>query len=376
MAFWRLRYFLFWLLKRRDPRNAWAFLYSTLFTRDAGLALLDPIYRRFPSLAPYPKQIEVEVTTHCNLRCRICEHSYWNEKPRNMSYDEFLRIMEMFPDLKWIGLTGIGSGFLNPDYMRMLRFLKTEKKCFVEFFDHFAFMKEEWLHELIEIGVDKIWVSLENAKRETYNRTRIGSDFDRVLYNLKKLIDFKAAMKSPLPELWFHFIVTQENCCEMEEYIDLVNSLTEKIRRISPPLIFWTNLLGFDEVKELCIEVPFDLKERVMMKCRQKKIFSVWNENTLKKQPMKNCTKWTEPFILVSGHLQPCCAINEANVRPYQRQNAFMNVFERDFRDFWQGPEMRLFLERMQSGGINPICKYCHIFEHPEILRLHSKTTG
>ena len=370
LALWRLRYLLNWLLVRKDRGNAWAYLYSNIFTRDAGLAILDPIYRRFPSLAPYPREIEIEATTCCNLRCRMCEHTYWNEPSRNMTYDQFLHIMRMFPDLKWVGLTGIGSGFLNPDYMAMLRYLKNTQKCFVEFFDHFHFMKPEWLEELVELGVDKIWVSLENARPETYNRTRIGSNFDSVMENIGRLVEIKRRKSSPFPEMWFHFIVTAENVDEMEEYVDLVDRLTRPIRHLNAPLIFWTNLLGFQEVKDLCANVSEAQKARVMKKCREKKIFYVWNENLSEKQEMKNCTKWTEPFILVSGHIQPCCAINEANVRQFQRENSYLNVFESDFREFWYGPGMKNFLGTMQSGGINKICSYCHIFQHPEIKRI------
>ncbi|HNV71049.1 MAG TPA: radical SAM protein, partial [Candidatus Ozemobacteraceae bacterium] len=184
LGLWKALVLCYWLLCRRDWRNAWSFVYATLFTRDAGLALLDPIYRIFPRLASYPKQIEVETTTACQLKCQICEHSYWNEKPRHMSFEQFLQIMNMFPDLRWIGLTGIGSGFLNPDYRRMLRFLKQEKKVFVEFFDHFSHLEKSWMDEWIDLGIDKVWVSLENARAESYEKNRVGASFAKVMENL------------------------------------------------------------------------------------------------------------------------------------------------------------------------------------------------
>ncbi|MFQ6118808.1 MAG: hypothetical protein ACE5KE_02860, partial [Methanosarcinales archaeon] len=61
----------------------------------------------FPWTVPYPPSIEIEPTTRCNLRCTICEHTYWNEKGRDMSFKEFKGIVDQFPRLKWIGLTGI-----------------------------------------------------------------------------------------------------------------------------------------------------------------------------------------------------------------------------------------------------------------------------
>jgi len=63
IASYKLKYLYHWLFKRRDWGNAYSYIWATLFSRDAGLALLDPIYRIFPSLAGYPKQMEIEVTT-------------------------------------------------------------------------------------------------------------------------------------------------------------------------------------------------------------------------------------------------------------------------------------------------------------------------
>jgi MoaA/NifB/PqqE/SkfB family radical SAM enzyme len=231
-------------------------------------------------------------------------------------------------------------------------------------------MKREWLEAFVELGIDKIWVSLENAKAETYNQARSGSDFQTVMANLNTLMDIKLARKSPFPELWFHFIVMRDNYTEMEAYVDMVADLTQRVRHLSPPLIFFTNLLGFEEVKDICMTVPPDLRHRVEEKCRQRGVFQVWNENVTHEKPMSQCTKWTEPFILVTGHLQPCCALNEANARPFQEAHAFMNVHEEDFHSFWAGDGMNTFLKTLQQGGINEVCKNCHVFHHPDTTRI------
>jgi len=366
LAKYKIRYLLHLLLDRNDWRNAWSYVWATLFSRDAGLALQDVLYRYFPNLGPYPKQLEVEVTTACNLKCAICEHTYWTEKPRHMTFEQFKRVIDQFPRLRWIGMTGIGSGFLNPDYMKMLRFLKEERHCFVEFFDHFFTMTEEVSRELVRIGINKIWVSIESARRETYNRIRIGSDFDRVIGNIDALMKMKREMKSPIPELWFHFIINRHNVDEMEEYVDLVSELAKTERGLSAPIIYWTRLLAFEPVNDLVTVPSPDRMRHIERKCRSKGIFPVVNENVVCAQPMSTCTKWNEPFVLVTGHLQPCCALNEANDRPYQEEHAFVNVLATDFRQWWRSPQKREFVGNLKKGTVNPVCKNCHIFRHPE----------
>jgi len=101
-------------------------------------------------------------------------------------------------------------------------------------------------------------------------------------------------------------------------------------------------------------------------KCRQRGIFSIFNENLSCDKPMRSCTKWNEPFVLVTGHVQPCCALNEANDRPYQERHAFLNLFEADFREWWNSGEKDTFVKNLRKGIVNPVCKNCHIFRHPE----------
>lgn len=366
LARYKIRYLMHWLFDREDWGNAWSYVWATLFSRDAGLALQDVVYQLVPALGPYPQQLEIEVTTACNLKCTICEHTYWTEKPRHMTFEQFRKVVDQFPKMRWIGMTGIGSGFLNPDYMDMLRYLKTERKCFVEFFDHFYNLDEATARELIRIGVNKTWISLESASRDSYNAIRKGSDFDRVVENIRTMVRLKREMRSPIPEFWFHFIINRHNVDEMEDYVDLVADLTKGEKGLSAPIIYWTNLLPFQEVEDLVSRPSVERMAAVVEKCRQKGIFPVVNENVTCDKPMSSCTKWNEPFVLVSGHVQPCCALNEANDRPYQEEHAFGNLFDMDFRIWWKSRGKKTFLENLRHGKVNPVCKNCHIFRHPE----------
>ncbi|HNV72417.1 MAG TPA: SPASM domain-containing protein, partial [Candidatus Ozemobacteraceae bacterium] len=187
--------------------------------------------------------------------------------------------------------------------------------------------------------------------------------------NLSYLVEAKRKRRSPLPELWFHFIINRYNEGEMEEYVNLVDRLTSPVKHLFPPIIFWTNLLAFDEVADLVVAIPEQRREGILQKCQERGIYAIWNENVSHDKSMTQCTKWTEPFILVSGHLQPCCALNEANQRRYQEEHAFINVFEEDFHQFWDGDRLKNFVRTLQSGGINEVCRYCHIFNHPGIWR-------
>lgn len=338
---------------------AYNYVWVSLFTRDSGAALLDPIFYRFPWLAPYPEAIEVETTTKCNLSCTICEHTYWNEKSRDMTFEEFKGIVDQFPKLKWIGLTGIGSSFLNKDYMKMLRYLK-RRSIYVELFDSFTQLNKNIARELVEIGVDKICLSMDAATKETYEKIRVGANFEKVLDNVRTLLHMKKEMKTPIPEFWFHYIVNKDNVYEMPQFVELVHSLG--VNKTGGSLLYWTDLLSFKEVKHLETDIPDDIWQEVLRKGKKLGIEMWWNPDFTPHKPISKCVRFTEPFILVTGHLQPCCIINEANMRDFQKENAVCNLFEQDFRDVWRN-EYKHLRDMIHRNEIPQVCRYCRCFD-------------
>ncbi|MBN2121422.1 MAG: radical SAM protein [Candidatus Omnitrophica bacterium] len=360
MTYSRLRN-IFYLARKGRFKNAYSYLWSSVLTRDSGVALLDPLWRLFPLFTPYPEAIEIEPTTRCHLKCLICEHTYWSEPSRDLSFSDFKRIVNQFPHLKWIGLTGIGSSFLNPDYLKMLEYVK-KKGVYVEFFDTFDLVTEDISRKLVDLAVDKIWLSCEAATQETYEKIRVGGNFGRMLKNVRTFLRLKKEKKALLPELWFHYIINKHNLEEMADYVDFVAELMKDIPQ-SAVLIFYTGLMEFKEVLDLKVaKVPDKIREEVYRRAYKKRIYINWNENIDRNQPPSKCTKWTEPFILSSGHIQPCCVINEANEREFQKENAFMNLLDDEFSHFWHSERFKKFVLTLHEDRFPKVCKNCKVY--------------
>lgn len=321
------------------------------------------MWRLIPYLTPYPKAIEIKPTTKCHLRCIICEHTYWNEPPHDLSFEEFKIIVNQFPHLKWIGITEIGSQFLNKDFIKMLEYLK-RKNVYVEFFDTFDLVNEEIAYKLIDLNIDKVWLSCDTAFKYTYEKIRVGANFEDVIKNVKYFLALKEKRKALLPELWFHYIINKYNLEEMSKYVEMVAELVKGISTNAATLIFFTNLMEFKEVMRIKVwEIPDRIRKEVYRVARRYRIYINWNENITRNQPPKRCTKWTEPFILATGHIQPCCVINEANDREFQKKNAFMNLLEGDFREFWNSKEFKKFLSTLRNNEFPFICKNCKAYK-------------
>lgn len=317
--------------------------------------------RLAPLHIPYPRLIEVEPTTRCNLRCIMCEHTYWKEPSKDMTFEEFKHIVDQFPGLKWICVTGIGESFVNKDFMKMLRYVKS-KKIYVEIFDNFYFMNENIIRELLDIGVDRILPSIESCTKKTYEKIRVGSNFEKVVKNLKFLINEKKRRKQIFPEMDYHYILTKLNIQEVPAFVDFVHSLDPDIKKIS----FTHVLHSFKEVRHLLLdEIPQKVIDEAEKRAKKHGITIGWHANIKEERlrpPIEDCTFWIIPFIFATGHVNICCAGNEANKREFQKRVSFGNILKKPFREIWNSKEYKKAIKMIRQGKCPIQCSTCTTF--------------
>lgn len=376
------REILMYLLRKKGVRAAYNFLFCKLFVKEGeggdgiAFAFIDPLLKLFPGLtaklAPYPYNIEIEITTRCNKKCIICEHTYWSEESRDLTFNEFKWIVDQFPKLKWVNLTGEGDAFLNKDYLKMIKYLKS-KDIPVYLVDSFDLIDEQIAKELVKMGVDGIYVSMDAATKETYEKIKVGCNFERTIANIKKLIEIKKQMKSPLPIICFRYIVTTLNVHEMPKFIELVHSLGGKDALGKNSSVEFASLLVFDEVKHLFVpKVPDEIWRETLEKARKLGV-DVRYAHIGNLPPMEYCTAWLEPYIMMGGYVLPCCAVLQNNNRDFLRRYSFGNIFEKSFREIWYSERYRRFRRMIpdKKAKVPILCKGCRAFDTRRRERLY-----
>jgi len=308
---------------------------------------------------PYPPYLEIETTTACNLKCRICEYTYWDEPNQHMSLQRFRHIFDQFPDLKWIGLTGIGEAWTNPDFPQILEYVK-KHEVYVELYDSFYFTDDEKARLQVELGVEKIFASIDAASKETYEQIRVGSDFDRVIENVVRLDKWKKRLGKYFPEICFHFIVTKDNIHECIDYLELIKSL-----KIDAHFVQFTRMLHpYPQIKDMFVEIPEEKINEVTRRAEELGLQVGWNATVPQmKPPISECLAWWMPFIFVDGTVIPCCCLNEQNDRCWQRDTALGNIFEKPFREIWRGEEYSNMRRKLMEGSVPRNCSRCSIYE-------------
>lgn len=308
-------------------------------------------------LVPYPNYIEIETTTRCPLKCIMCEHTYWHEPSINMDIERFKYLLDQFPRLEWIGLTGIGESFMNKDFAAMLKLVK-ERNIMVELYDPLIFTRKKDIELLVDLGIDQVYISLDAATKETYEKIRIGSNFDKVIENIKYLIRYKWLKETSFPNLDFHFIISSLNMHEMQAYLDFVYSVSPHSK-----ILFTVLLHRYKEIEGFFQKVPPKLIEAIDKRAQEINMNISWNLNVRElKPPISCCTTWTMPFIFVTGEVIPCCSNNEANNRDFQKETSLGNVFEDSFSNIWWGKKYNELRKLITENKKPLVCRDCCIY--------------
>ena len=139
------------------------------------------------SLLSNPISLQIEPTTKCNLRCRMCLSPFWDRKGMEMSFTNFKKIIDQFPLLVTINLQGIGEPLLNKDIFKMIEYCKS-KKMIVLFTSNGTLINEKVAEKFVDYGLDYVIISMDGAVPETFEKIRIGANFNHVIENVKNLI--------------------------------------------------------------------------------------------------------------------------------------------------------------------------------------------
>ena len=308
----------------------------------------------------FPTMLEVEVTTVCNLKCRICEHSYWSEKSQHMPFEKFKGILDQFPKVTWIGLTGIGESFMNPDFLDMVKLVKG-RGAYLELYDTFYFIDEKTANFLLDVQCDKLIISLDAATAETYHKIRIGSDFQRVVGNLKRMFELKKRRGVSRMKLEFHFIVNSINIDEMVPFVRLAKEISKEE---SPRVLFTRMLHFYKETEDLFVEIPKHRKDEVLAVAKEIGVNVDWSADAVEDKPCcSKCTAWIMPFIFVTGEVIPCCAANEANSRARQKALSMGNIFETPMKEIWDNGKYTDLKNSLYKGKFPEVCQDCCVYK-------------
>lgn len=131
-----------------------------------------------------PEILHVEVTTRCNLRCRMCVKHADNSgiEEGDMSPEIFGGLLPVLPHVDRLLLNGIGEPLLHPlleDFIAVARRRMPERAA-IGFQTNGLLLTAERAHALVAAGADRFCISLDAVTPDLYRKVRAGGEIDGV----------------------------------------------------------------------------------------------------------------------------------------------------------------------------------------------------
>ncbi|HEY5225253.1 MAG TPA: radical SAM protein [Methylovirgula sp.] len=177
-----------------------------------------------------PRQIRVEASSFCQLRCPSCPTPSGLIQPAIgsgfLTLANFRKLLDGAPDLERIELSNYGEVLLNPQLPQILEYAHQKKiRITMENGVNLNHAKEAALEGLVKYGVCAITCSIDGATPESYRKYRVGGNFETVIKNIEKINLYKARYGSELPHLRWQFVVFGHNEHEIAAARDMAQRL-------------------------------------------------------------------------------------------------------------------------------------------------------
>lgn len=177
-------------------------------------------------LASFPIEAGLPAGDRCNLKCIFCTDRRAEESYKNISFEEFLKFTEPLNFASSVQIQGWGEPLLNPDYGKIFDFvIKKCKGARISFNTNGILLDEEWKNKLTSNENVFINISLNASTRETYRRVMGGDHFDKVIRNIRSLMEKKTDKRNQSPSLSLSFVCLEQNIHELPGFIDLAADL-------------------------------------------------------------------------------------------------------------------------------------------------------
>lgn len=124
-------------------------------------------------------------------------------------------------------LVGFGEPMLHPDFIDMVSYAK-KAGCKVGVITNGSLLSEEKAEALLEDNIDAIDISVDTFSKEAYEKIRVGLDFDKLVANVKRLVNLRNKMKKNT--FIFCSIVEQKEVLhELKDALEFWSKIVDKV---------------------------------------------------------------------------------------------------------------------------------------------------
>lgn len=277
-------------------------------------------------LAPAPLDVDIEISSLCNLDCVMCERKNMTRKAMNMPFELFTSIIDECQEIgvDQVKLNLWGESLINPKFSDMVRYAKEKSDLILQFNTNANLLTPELSHELVSAGLDKMTVSFDGMSAGTYEKIRRKGNFQRVWDNVHALIEAKRQLGSRLPLLTLQILQTPDTIPEIEQFVD-----------------YWKDKVDFVSVTNISALVDQGVLAHSVRETNR----------SVERIPCAEI--WQRLSVFADGTVTVCCS-------DFQGFLAIGKVGEDKLMDLWQGPKLQDLRRRHRAGDFSGlVCDRC-----------------
>ena len=329
-------------------------------------------------------KIYIEPTVACNLDCITCFRNAWEQPIGRMTEETFERIlaglkqMSPIPDV-YFG--GIGEPLFHPKTVGWVRRVK-ELGVKVELITNGTILNEKISRQLIDSGLDVLWVSLDGGTPESYEDIRLGAELPTVVENMKRFHKMRKGGHFPKPEIGVAFVAMKRNIADLPKVIKLGMSFRAKyfsVSNVQPATAeMQDDRLYLRTMKDIAYlpshSVPtISLPKMDFNEQTRDALFEAFTSgcnvnfagnNWGGANHVCNIVESGTMSIAWTGDVSPCWPLMHTHVsylhnKPrLSKKHVIGNVRERSLSDIWLDPDYLAYRERLHNFSFAP-CTFC-----------------
>lgn len=169
----------------------------------------------------YPEKIYVELTTRCNLHCRMCVKYAAGSRivEEDLPFDVFKSLKSSLVHARALILNGIGEPLLHPDLERIIRFARAHMPpgAAIGFQSNGFLLDEKKSQNLISTGLSTICLSLDSLEDASGNSGE--HSFAAVSQAIKSLVAAKSRVGAGHVRIGLEIVLTRQTFGDLPSFV-------------------------------------------------------------------------------------------------------------------------------------------------------------
>ncbi len=166
-----------------------------------------------------PSELQVEVTSRCNLRCSACLITYEElDSPADLTMQQWQRVVGDLPRLQRVAFQLNGEPLLNPHVFAMIADAR-RRGAFTVMNSNGTLLDSDRAGQVVASGLHELRISLDGARPETVAQMAGTDILAKVQRGVAAVVRARGTAAAPRLSLWM--VATRKNIQELPELVQL-----------------------------------------------------------------------------------------------------------------------------------------------------------